>query len=310
MKPARRPRKIRRSSQQLALAVTGALAAMIIALVLTARPAQVSSGPPTEVTVPIAAEDDMVFIPTPSRPIAKGEKLSAVTFSHVRWPRSRVNGEFISDLSSYQNAVAVTPLPKLLPIPVSAVSNDVLDVNAVVEGIPEGMRAITVKADAESAVEGWARAGNFVDVILIAQTKDSEVGLEAKVIAENVRILSAGRLAQATNTGVNAPEAPKTVTLLTTQEDALKIKAAATLGKLTFSLRGHGDVTPSSIMSVAQKSLVGGGRKVTSKEEDEYRGYAKDSDGRVFVLRNGTRWVRDLPSGEKLDPSTDVARGE
>jgi len=254
-------------------------------------------------------EDDMVLIPTPTRAIAKGEKLSALTFSHIKWPKSRLLGEYVSDLSAHPDAVAVTPLPKLLPIPISAISSDIVNVNAVVEGIPEGMRAITVKADAESAVEGWARSGNFVDVILIAQTKDSEVGLEAKVIAENVRILSAGRVAAPAGSGTTAAEAPKTVTLLTSQEDALKIKASATLGKLAFSLRGHGDATPSSILSVGQKSIVGGGRSLPANTEEPYRGYAKDSDGREFVLTDGSRWVRNLSGSEpRLAPANDNAK--
>ncbi len=245
------------------------------------------TGEPVKVTT----DYDTVLVPTPTRPIAKGEKLSSVPFTNVKWPKSRLTEDYILELDAYQESIATTALPKYLPVPVSAVTSGAFESNAVVEGIPEGMRAITVRVDEEAAVEGWARSGNYVDVIVIRSSKDSSVGLEAKVIAENVRILSAERSAAPLTTSGTAPKAPRTVTLLTSQEDALKIATAANIGKLTFALRGMGDQNPTLSTAMDQRKLLGEARTLRQVEE-QFRGFARGPDGKVYVLSDDEmRWT-------------------
>ncbi|MBL7662753.1 Flp pilus assembly protein CpaB [bacterium] len=287
MKTNKRPKKLRsRTSTMVPVAValmclSGGMVYM--AMKKTNPPLAVTKEPPQ-----VLSTEDTVVVPTPERPIARGEKLSDVKFSYTKWPKSKLTGDYVIDINSFGDAVALAQLPEYLPIPVSAVSKGAIDMNAVVEGIPEGMRAITVRVDAESAVEGWARSGNFVDVILIRGGND---GLEAKVIAENVRILSAERQAKPVNSGATAPEAPRTVTLLTTQEDALKIKASSNIGKLTFALRGEGDAEPTAITGLSQKNLLGEAPN-TRAVSDLVKGYAKDSTGKVYLLNDKSRWLR------------------
>lgn len=241
-------------------------------------------------------EDDMLSIPTPSRAVAKGEKLENIPFSIIKWPKSRISSEYVSDLEAYKKWSTTSSLPKLLPIPKSALSNSSIDKNQVTEGIPQGMRAITVRVDIESAVEGWAQSGNFVDVILVRQSKNADNGLETKVIAENIKILSAGSSAQAQNADSTAPKAPSTVTLLTTQEDALKVKTAASIGKLTFALRGNGDNLRTASLEMNQKTLLGTNTKALPIEKKNYNGMAKGPDGKVYLLEGSTRWIQSSDS--------------
>jgi Flp pilus assembly protein CpaB len=250
--------------------------------------------------VQLSSEDDMVLIPTPTRQIAQGEKLGSVEFAMIKWPKSRLNDAYIMDTTLYVESVALTPLPKFLPVPSTAISSEAIDRNAVVEAIPEGMRAITVKVDVESAVEGWAGSGNFVDVILLRSSQRSENGLEAKVIAENVKILSAGRSANPMSASDTAPRTPATVTLLTTQEDALKIKTASSVGRLTFSLRGRGDALPTNALGLNQKDLLGGSRTIAN-EEITTRGFATGPDGKTYVLHSDNRWEKSphLPKSKE-----------
>lgn len=309
MKAKKRPKRLRRR-RGFTLPATGAALVLGIATIFAvAKPAPVQSV--AEPQAQHLGDPDMVLIPTPVRAIAKGERLKDVPFSKIKWPADRLTGRYVTELAEYEDAVALTPLPKFLPVPVSAVTTELADANAVVEGIPEGMRAITVRVDAESAVEGWARSGNYVDVILIRANKDASLGLEAKVIAESVRILSAGRSAKPLQTQGTAPEAPTTVTLLVTQEDSLKIKAATSLGKLTFALRGQGDQSPTTTTAISQKKLLGEPAPA-SRTDDEFRGYAKGPDGKVFVL-DGSRWIRTAASNTPLseEGGTDsVARAQ
>jgi Flp pilus assembly protein CpaB len=99
--------------------------------------------------------------------------------------------------------------------------------------IPAGMRAMTVKVDATTAVEGWAGSGAVVDVLLV--TKD-----QTKVVAERVKILSAERSVSPVEGGA-APNVPNTVTLLVSQEQCLAINTAIPQGKIAFALRSQRD---------------------------------------------------------------------
>lgn len=288
MKARKRPKKLKHRQGL----TTTAIAAAVICLAAAGMTAAKASAPPPAAVQPLSiVEDDSVLIPTPARTLAKGEKLSSVELAEIRWPKSRLTGQYVASKLDLTDAYTLTPLPKLLPIPVSAISKQPVDSNTLVEGIPEGMRAITIKVDAEAAVEGWASPGNYVDVIVIRVGKDSDIGLEAKIIAENVKILSAGRSAAQAGGSDTAPHAPTTVTLLVNQEDALKIKTAANVGKLNFSLRGAGDGLPASALAMNQKKLLGGASPLP-KKADSAKGFARGPDGKEYVLDNASRWTK------------------
>lgn len=250
-------------------------------------------------------DDDIVVVQVPSRPIVRGEKLSSVPFAAIKWPKSRLSSEYIGTIDAYKDAVAITPLPKLLPIPVSAVTTAPLDANHVSSAIPPGMRGITVRVDAESAVEGWAQSGNYVDVYLVRATKDG--ALETRVIAENIKILSAERSALPAASDQIAPKAPSTVTLLVAQEDALKIKTATNLGKLTFALRGTSDPLPVTKLGLNQRELLDGSTPVTPAKK-KYRGVARGVDGRTFVLEDNADWAESADEQTRISPRAQMSR--
>jgi len=260
------------------------IAAILVALAFMAA----TRSQPAPARIEIVSEDDTVSVPTPARQVARGEQLSRVEFATVKWPKSKLTGDYLLELETHKDSFAATTLPAHLPIPRSALSKSALDTNAVAEAIPFGMRAITVKVDAESAVEGWARSGNYIDVILVRTAK--EAGLESLVIAENVKILSAGASAQPLNSQENAPKAPNTVTLLVSQEDALRIKTAGNIGRLTFALRGNGDAQPTLTTSIDQRKLLG--PAPLPKKLPEYIGHATGPDGRTYVLAENSKWFR------------------
>jgi len=308
----KRPKRIRRSTTAPTVMLLALSAVLIAVATITMRP-EPSQSKPQPPPIQVAADFDTIMIPTPTRTIAKGEPLRNVQFTHIKWPRSRITGEYITDLEHYREAVAITALPKFLPVPVESVSPTPFDSNAVVEGIPDGMRAITVRVDAESAVEGWARSGNYVDVILIRASDNKDLGLESRVIAENVKILSAGRSTDPLTTEGTAPKAPSTVTLLTSQEDALIIKTASNIGKLAFSLRGTKDSLPAIAVSMSQQKLLGNSRPLKAAPV-EYQGFARDARGEVYVLAKDRRWTKaeDLPAvfPDNRNPGDDEPKKE
>lgn len=284
----RKPKRIRNATT---LSQIASIAATVAAGVLTLNALKPIAQTQEPASSPIVvAANDVVSLPAPHRSIRPGEKLSSVTFTQVELPKGANTAQYIDNVQNYIGAYARTALPKMLPIPRDALTFENIDNNnMVVEGIPEGMRAITVSVDSESAVEGWARSGSYVDVILVRNTLDAKPDLESKVIAENVRILSAGQSTAPSGTRTTAAKAPTTVTLLTSQEEALKIKTASGLGKITFALRGYGDQSPSSVVAMNQRSLLGSN---SPQQPTRYTGYAKDAHGRVFVLTPDKQWIR------------------
>ena len=177
---AKKPKKITRYSYRPELLI---LVALLFIAVISLLGGKNTNKEQKIETVAVASEDDVVLIPTPLRSIAKGEKLQKVPFARTKWPKSQVNQKYLKSTEGYAKYVALTALPANLPIPVSAIASSGSEGNAVIDSISREMRAISIRVDDESAVEGWARPGDFVDVILLRQSKDSDIGIEAKVIA-------------------------------------------------------------------------------------------------------------------------------
>lgn len=227
-----------------------------------------------------------MLLPTPTRNVVRGERLGDIPHTMLSWPKGRLTESYVESFVNAADRRATVPLPRYLPVPEAAVAATIDELNAVVGGIPSGMRAITVRVDIEAAIEGWAQSGNFVDVLLVTPSPQEQGAQDARVIADNIRILSAGRSATPLDNGSTA-SAPATVTLLTTQEQALSIKAASAVGRITFALRGSNDTSPSSTTTITARASL----KLPSGGTASYRGSAKGPDGRRYVLLDNTRWI-------------------
>jgi len=254
----------------------------------------------TSQTVSAVTLDDQVTVPLPSRTIAKGEKLKDIPLTYVTWPRSRLPENIVLSTETYGDAVVKQSVEKLSPIPLSAINVSGRGNNPVAEGIPSGMRAITVRVDLESSIEGWVRSGTRVDVILINNDSQGRNDLNASVIADNVKVLSAGRSTKPETTSPFS-QTPATVTLLVTQEQALKIKTASSVGKLTFTMRGLQDNLPTSILSVSENELGSSSKASSSSPRKNLQGTATGPDGNVWVLTEDSFWIKTpRPSNDTL----------
>ncbi len=246
-----------------------------------------------------SSEMKMISIDVPTRVVQKGEAVEQIPFTSIQWPATS-QGSFMVSRASYKGHFASAVLQAYAPVPVASLSSTPVDVNVVAGGIPPGYRAITVKVDVESAVEGWAQTGNYVDVILMKQSQDPDLGIEAKVIAENVKILSAGANAEKTRGVAKSTQAPPTVTLLVTQEDALKVRTAATIGKLTFALRGVGDESPTLAVHMNQRNLLGGSRSLqVNSSREKVKGTARGPDGVMYILDANSQWIQEQNLNKK-----------
>lgn len=131
--------------------------------------------------------------------------------------------------------------------------------------VPEGMRAITVEVNEYSSVAGLIGPGCAVDVVATmqdSQTKD----MVARTIVQNVRVMAVGQRVgiarEAREKDATSPAgdvAFKSVTLLTTPEEAEALELASMAGRPRLVLRGNGDTAAARTSGVSLTQLCGRG---------------------------------------------------
>lgn len=241
----------------------------------------------------VVAEFDTVNVPVPAEAVAAGTKVKNIRWKTISFPKHQLPKGALTDATPYLDAATVAAIPANLPVFPENLSFAVQGVNPVVERIPSGMRAMTVKVDATTAVEGWAGSGSFVDVLLIGKDRTT-------VVAEKVKILSAERSVSPVE-GNASPSVPSTVTMLVTQEQCLAINTAIPLGRIAFALRSPSDEASWVNTTFTSDELKT--KPTASDRKSLITGYvavkeSEDKGKRAFALSDG-KWVRTdvLPSG-------------
>lgn len=119
--------------------------------------------------------------------------------------------------------------------------------------IPEGMRAVAVKVNEVVGVAGFVLPGTRVDVILTGSPNEQRGSDTAKVILENVQVLTAGARTETDSQGT--PQNVTVVTLLVAPADAQKLALAATDGRIQLALRNPMDVERADPEAVNRANL-------------------------------------------------------
>ena len=243
------------------------------------------------IPAPVVAEFDMVKIPVPLEPVPAGTRVRDIKFKMAAYPKHQVPSGALASLDVVAESATVVALPAELPVFQANFAQAAVASNPVLERIPPGMRAMTVRVDATSAVEGWAGSGSIVDVLLAEKDRTT-------VIAEKVKVLSAERSVSPVE-GASAPSVPTTVTLLVSQEQCLAINTAAPLGKISFVLRSTRDEENWNNTVYTTDRLKGSTPAL--QERPAIKGYVelKNDEGKVaFALADG-EWIRaeTKPSG-------------
>lgn len=179
-------------------------------------------------------EFNVVEVPVPDRPVGAGVSMRDVPVRLEKFPEHQLPRGVVRDIGRVRDSVTLVALPGGLPILDVNVGAGDEAANPLVGRIPPGMRAMTVRVDVTSAVEGWARSGSIVDVLLVEKNG-------TKVVAERVKIISTERSLSGAVSLDTAAAIPNTVTLLVTQEQCLAINTAVAVGKIAFALRSGSD---------------------------------------------------------------------
>lgn len=288
--PSRRVTRIRsRRGGQNLLGFAMLAVAVVIASIIFSRQSDREVSAEVISVSPVVGQFDTVSVPVPIEPVSAGMILKDVRFTQVSFPRHQVPVGAVLEIKPFLASMAIAPLPANLPIFEKNLSMNPSASNPVIDRIPDGMRAITVKVDATGAVEGWASSGAIVDVLLVT-------GEGTRVVAEKVRILSAARSVNPIQNS-SSDRVPSTVTLLVTQEQALTITTAAPHGKITFALRSLGDQGRWAERRYDRERLHG---RDSEKPEERVEGFfrVEGEKARQYALRGG-RWIRTevVPAG-------------
>jgi Flp pilus assembly protein CpaB len=216
------------------------------------------------VTVVINQPIARVEVIVPKIEILTGSVLSADMFRTVSLPESQVNRAAIRSYSEIDGFYA-----KTLLVPEQPLTRDFLTPikpsSDVISEIPEGFRAVTIRVDARTSVEGWARAGARVDVVWSSSVNGKPT---ISVIVENAKILSAERqiAQQQQQQQVENPEQPApmptTVTLLVQADDANRIQLASVSGSMSLSLRGLSDNKANKTIPLTTDDLFANGKSL------------------------------------------------
>jgi Flp pilus assembly protein CpaB len=252
---------------------------------LTAPPAR----EPYKAFVP---EYNSVEIPVPMHPVPAGTLVRDIRTRIERYPDHQLPKGALRDLKFMADSVTLVALPGGLPIMEANLGNQEEATNPILGRIPPGMRAMTVKVDATSAVEGWARSGSVVDVLLIEKARTT-------VIAERVRVISAERslapvdLSRGQGSGI-----PSTATLLVTQEQCLAINTAVPLGRIAFALRSSKDEDSWRDTRFSSDDLSPGKKQTTKTRVDGVVAFGHGDQRKQYALVEG-EWIATdtLPAG-------------
>lgn len=278
----------RRSRNNLLAAVI--LSVSILAAGFVASQSQVQQKP--AVLAPVVGQFDVVTLPVPVDYVPAGTKVKDIRFKNVNFPKHQVPDGALKSVGQFTESVVMAPLPANLPLFESNFGRIGDAKNPVVERIPAGMRAMTVRVDATSAVEGWAGSGSIVDVLLVGKDRTT-------VIAEKVKILSAERSLSPVESA-SSPQVPSTVTLLVTQEQCLAINTAIPNGRIAFALRSSRDEENWEDTYFVAERLRGpnAASKSDRSSVNGYVSYSSEGGNRSFALTNG-RWVKTeaVPEG-------------
>lgn len=177
----------------------------------------------------------MVEVLVPIREISAGDALQPAMFRRESRPQISVTKGIIRDFEQLKGHYARSLIVNGQPLHEELITS-VRPTTALSASIPAGFRAVTIRVDATSSVEGWARPGSIVDVMWTSRVRGQQT---VKTIVENAKVLSAERQISANQAPGGA--VPSTVTLLVTKEDAQRVQLASSAGALSLVLRGDND---------------------------------------------------------------------
>ena len=254
---------------------------------------------PVAVVVEKDPKLEMVDVLVPISAIESGKALEPTMFKREARPKLGLSPAVVKDFEEIKGYYSRSVISQDVPLHRDLITQ-VRPINQITAKIPEGFRAVTIRVDATSSVEGWARAGANVDVSWSTSAGGKPT---VNTIVQNAKIISAERETQ--NGQNTAGAVPSTITLVVTANDAQKITLAQATGTLSLTLRGDNDPGNStSTTKVTMEDLLNGSTSSYTPPKAEQPSSSGTGGGTVRV-RNADGKMEDFVfEGGKLSPSS------
>ncbi len=221
----------------------GLLAALLMRNMMSSEPkvkvAENANGPQMDISEVLVASGD----------IQMGSALNSGDLSWQKWPKSGLNGAFItraarpSAKEDLVGTIARTPILGGEPIKESRlIRSDRGFMSAI---LPKGKRAVAVEVRAVNTAGGFILPNDRVDVILTRQARRGAAGDShvSETILSNIRVLAIDQKLSE-NEGEKTVVAQDTATLELNPADAETLAQAAQLGNISLALRSIADSKP------------------------------------------------------------------
>jgi len=209
-------------------------------------------------------------------------KLEPAMFRRESRPMMEASDRFVSDFNEISGHYSRSIIIPNQPLHADSIT-PIRPINVLTEQIPEGYRAVTVRVDERTSVEGFIAPGSHVDVEWASSIRGQPA---ITTIVQNARVISLqGETQRSQNSHTSTAKAPRTTTLLVTAQDAQRIQLASTAGQLSLSLRGDGDNKIGSRKSLTMGDLIGGAKEIKDPR-DPSQG-TMIVDGKKYFVVNG-----------------------
>ena len=261
--------------------VAVALVCVVLAFVL------LSNKPTTATTQTVVVEKEapikMQGVLVPISDVQMGSPLEASMFRREDRPALGIGPGALRDLEEIKGMYSRSLILQGQPLLKDMITS-VRPANAITANIPDGFRAVTIRVDQRTSVEGFTQPGAKVDESWTSTIKGQPA---VKVIVQNAKVLSAERKTDQNVQGAGGA-IPTTVTLLVSDRDAAKIQLASTTGTLSLSLRGDADPGKGVIQDkVTINDLLSSGEQVEQER----------TEGSVVI---GGKRFKLLPGGKMI----------
>ena len=162
--------------------------------------------------------------------------------------------------------------------------------------VPSGMRAFTIHTpNAASGVGGFVLPGNKVDVLLTTEGKRGGV---TTTLVQNLEILAVDQRIDAPADNRIDPTQLRSVTLLVSPDQAVRLGLAQNKGALHLSLRNHKDEQLVHTSPVRLSEIDGGNAEEKAVPEILVAAKEPLAQGRIVTIYRGIRSVEQLRLGD------------
>ncbi|MBA5639933.1 Flp pilus assembly protein CpaB [Duganella sp. LX20W] len=189
--------------------------------------------------------------------IPLGSRINAEMVRLVDWPANAIPPGAFNDPKLLDTRVTRTSIQRGEPLMESKLAPPGTQggLSAVVA---EGMRAMTVRVNDVVGVAGFARPGNFVDILVNTQDEALRNGAKdpsiSKIVLEHILVLA---IAQEADRDDTKPKVVNAVTLEVTPEQAEKLDLARSVGTLSLVLRNQIDPKPVQTAGATKSTVLG-----------------------------------------------------